>query len=352
VNLPRAWPSFFWRLSPDDLSTELPFVAHVAVFAGVLGVALAGAVRLSRSASDQTLAAATQLAWMLPLSLMVAAEAGWRLNDVSGLDPARAQLALLRLVGEDRTAWRIGPGRAARDARVVQELFVRSEEAGRTDAAPPWAVLADVPPGDYSLQLTQAQPGARVSVTIGRSPRPLAAATADDTGTVIQPLRLPAGARALTVDGTGSSADGRPAVLLRVAWLRPPLDRLAQVHTRYGESDVFILDGDPYLEERGFWVRGESTAEWLIDAGPAATRRAMLLQNGGAPNQVTVTMGESAETFEMTPSETRRIEVPLAGMPAAAAVRIRSAGGFRPAEVGPSDDRRYLGVWIQIEERD
>ncbi len=37
-DLSRAWPSFFWRLSPTDLTTEVHFLAHVliwiAVFAG------------------------------------------------------------------------------------------------------------------------------------------------------------------------------------------------------------------------------------------------------------------------------------------------------------------------------
>jgi hypothetical protein len=60
-------------------------------------------------------------------------------------------------------------------------------------------------------------------------------------------------------------------------------------------------------------------------------------------------MGESEETFEMAPSETRRVEVPLEGMAGNAVVRVRSAAGFRPADAGPSDDRRYLGVWVQIE---
>jgi hypothetical protein len=349
VNLPRAWPSFFWRLSPDDLSTELPFAVHVATFVAVICGGLAGAVWLSGRGANPVRGAAPALAWALPLSLMVAAEGGWRLNGVNGLDPARAQLALLRLVGEGQPAWRIAPRRAGPDADAARGLRVRSDEPGRTDAPPPWAVLTGVPPGDFSLRVAQARHAEPVAVTIGRSPRPVAEATTDGAGTLILPLSLPAGARALTVDGPGRAAGAGPAVELRVVRLRPPLDRLAQAYTRYGALDLLVLDGDPYLEERGFWVRGASTAEWLIVSRTMAGGRPMLLQNGGAPNQVTVTMGESEETFEMAPSETRRVEVPLEGMPGIAVVRVRSAAGFRPSEVGPSDDRRYLGVWVEIE---
>ena len=48
ADLARAWPSFFWRLTPGDVSTEGHFALHVAIWLVVFAVAAWAALLLVR----------------------------------------------------------------------------------------------------------------------------------------------------------------------------------------------------------------------------------------------------------------------------------------------------------------
>ncbi len=349
VNLPRAWPSFFWRLSPDDLSTELPFLLHVVVFAGVIAAAGALALRLGRSESPGVRQPALWLVWALPVSLMAASALGWQLNGVNGLDPMRSQLHLATLAGEGLSVWRISALHVGSDRDAVQALRIHGEEPGRTDVPPPWAVLTGVPPGRYDLRVAAAGGAGRMSVKIGRSPRALSVVSLDGSGGQRVPLWLPAGAGVLLVDEDPTASGTGGAVELHPLMFERPLTNLAQSFERYGPVDVFFLDSGVYVEPSGFWVRGESTSDWVLAGGLDQTTQSMLVQNGGAPNDVVVTIDGVEQTLSLGPSDGRRLEIPLAGTRPAVHVRVYSPAGFRPADVGPSEDRRYLGVWIQLD---
>ncbi len=346
VNLPRAWPSFFWKLSPDDLSTELPFLLHVTAFVGMLVVCGVLAARRAGRPSADASPPAPWLVWAALVGLMAASVLGWRLSGVTGLDPARSQLAVASLVGEGRPAWRIAPSRVGRDAGAVQTLRILGEEPGRTDVPPPLAVLTDVPPGQYDLHVAAEGGPLELEVTIGRSARAIVTAALDGPGEARVPVWLPAGARVLTVTAA-SDAGRRPRVEMRPVALAPATGRLAQSFERYGAFDVFFLDAAVFVESTGWWVRGGMQAEWLIAAAPGDTVLTMIVQNGGAPNDVTVAVDGVEETLALGPSEVRHVPVPLGGASPTARVRVSSPGGFRPSDVGPSEDRRYLGVWIQ-----
>jgi len=342
ANLPRAWPSFFWRLSPDDLSTEWPFVLHAAVFVLVLSAGMLVGLRLARRSGAATPISAVGLAWAFPLSLMLAASAGWYLNATHGLDPARSQLRLAARTGEGRLAWRIEPGRIAADADAALALRIRREEPGRTDQPPPWMALGGVPPGIYRLGFPPPAGGAAVRVTIGRSATPLV----EEPGTAGElTVSLPAGASVLVAD-TAAGADGE--VELQPLALTTPVDGLARSFARYGTAVVFFLDDAVYVESAGFWVRGGSSAEFVVVPTDVGAPLSMTVQNGGAPNMVVVQIGRDVESVSLDPSEARDVPIAPAGSASTTRVRVESSAGFRPSDVGPSEDRRFLGAWVVL----
>ncbi len=346
VNLPRAWPSFFWRLSPDDLSTELPFVLHVLVFVLIVTVGMLIGLRATAGRATRESGWGMGLAWALPLSLMVAASAGWALTGVGGLDPARSQLGVLTRASEGRAAWRIGAGSVGRDFNL-QAIRIRSEEPGRTDTPPPWMAVTGVPAGRYDVRVTAPTASGQVAVRIGRSTTPVATMTLTAPGAHHLDLRLPAGARILIVE---SDEGGDGAVELTPTSLGPPVEQAARAFARYGSREVFFLSDTAYIEPSGFWLRGESATDWVIVEPSGAGQVSMVVQNGGTDNVVRVTVNGETQALELAPSERRTIPVGLAGDMPMARVRVHSEKGFRPSDVGPSEDRRYLGVWVSFEE--
>ncbi len=346
VNLPRACPSFFWRLSPDDLATEIPFFTHVAVFVLVLAAAVLAAVMLADSGRFTRRPLALMLAWTLPVALMIAAGIGWRLNQVSGLDPARSQLALVAAVGRAVPVWQVGPWGARRAGEPLGLLRVHAEEPGRTDAPPPAAVFVDVPPGRYLLRLVPA-PGSRAATaTLGRSTVPLLAAPlasgAQDVG-----LSIPAGARVLTVS-VEPSGQTPSRVELRPERADPYAGPLAQSFARYDAADVYFLDAEVFVEAAGFWIRGAAESEFALVPGAEGSASALRLRNGATPNEITLTVNGAEETLALEASEERLVPLPDVVRGTPIRVQIKSPAGFRPSDVGPSDDRRFLGVWVEV----
>jgi len=342
ANLPRAWPSFFWRLSPDDLATELPFALHVAVFVLILSAGTFVGVRWGRPAASEAPASVLGLAWALPLSLMLVSAAGWRLSGVDGLDPTRSQLGVLAAAGRGGLVWRIEPGGVGRDFDL-RVMRIHGEEPGRTDAPPPWMALADVPPGQFDLEIESRGAAGRAVVRIGRSLTPVVTAPLVD-GVQRLPVSLPAGARALVVEGEN---DGGVRVALLPIGLTAPVEPPARSFERYGGVEVFFLNDAVFVERSGFWVRGRSEADFIL-AASAGEPVSLLVQNGGAPNTVVVRTDGRTETLTLEPSEERTLPANLAAQGAAVRVQVSSSDGFRPSDVSQSEDRRFLGVWIGI----
>jgi hypothetical protein len=351
ANLPRAWPSFFWRLVPEDLTTELPFAVHVGAWLAAVGGAAAAGTWLVRTRFGgwHRSAATAAFSACLMAGLMAAGHIGWWLNDVTGLDPARAQLSVLTRAARGQAAWRISPIGARRLDDVGGAMRVHSEEPGRADANPPWALLTDVPAGRYQLILEHVPPdaGGDLIVRVGRSERPLRVISvrgrrADPT------IWLPAGAQALVIEPDEQLAghEGRIVVVpLQVERNAGPPARLSK---RFGDADIFLLDNGAFAETTGFWIRGAATAAFVVAPDDGRAPIPVRLRNGGAVNAIEVWTPLGTETFSMEPFEERTVPLPAPGPGRALDVRIGSAGGFRPSDVSASGDRRLLGVWMEV----
>jgi hypothetical protein len=322
VNLPRAWPSFFWR-------SQGAFLTHVAAWIAVwvAGWALLRVLNSSRVAVAM---------WLL-CSLMVSAEVGWRRNGVTGLDPARSQLAIH---AASRT-WSLG---------AATDLVVRADEAPLSDRPTPILLaVGPVPAGDYLLGLERpvSQPTA-VTARIGRSRAPLQQWSLTPGDTSPMALSLPAGATLLVVEaGSADTAAGLSVTLTPVgkAMQTAGVARSFAVHD---DTPVYFLDDNVFVEPAGFWIRGGRETHVVWSAGPssAGRTRVLRLRNGGGANEVTVTIGGWSEVVPLEPWQERLVTLPAADATGTWRVAIRSSSGFRPSEVSGGTDDRYLGVWV------
>jgi len=323
VNLPRAWPSFFWR-------TEGAFLTHVAAW---IAVWVIGWVVLRAVFNWSRVAVAM---WML-CSLMVVAEVGWRLNGVTGLDPARSQLAVH---AAERT-WRVG-GEAG--------FTIRADE-GRLFGRPANELFAvgPVPAGEYVIQIEgTSSRDATLRARIGRSPTPLTSWAVPAGTAPALPLSLPAGATSLSIEADTPDTGAGLSAALRPSGVAIETDAVARAFAKDGDTAVFFLDDDVFVEPSGFWVRGarEALIVWSDGSSAAGRTRQLHLRNGGAANDVIVTVGGWSEVVRLDAWREHVVTLPAADATGTWRVSIRSSSGFRPSEVSGGTDDRYLGVWV------
>ena len=129
----------------------------------------------------------------------------------------------------------------------------------------------------------------------------------------------------------------------------------------FGEArrfQIYFLDDNAYgREDLTFWVKGRSTAEFLVKTVEPASALDLDLASGDVATSVTVTRGWRSQRVDLAANATARVSVPLDdGFPYLGTrvwrVSIRSSGGFVPLFIsGASEDNRYLGVRVQPELR-
>ncbi len=201
VNLPRVWPSFFWRLDPDRLSTEWPFAIHAAMAIAMLLVLWSLAVWFGRKRQWDSAAWRVSVACWFGAGLMACAAAGWRLTEARPLDPARSQSALLGDAAAGRPMLLVGPWgwRRARAPRLA--MTIRSDEPGLLDQATLLAVDA-LPPGTYQVRIDMRHPArGRANVRIGGAAGPGPSWDLQPLSEQTWELSLPSGARPLLIVG-------------------------------------------------------------------------------------------------------------------------------------------------------
>jgi hypothetical protein len=132
-------------------------------------------------------------------------------------------------------------------------------------------------------------------------------------------------------------------------------DDVATSAGRYGTTVVYelaqsVVFGEPgiYFESPGFWVTGGREAAMVFASASGQRIQRLLVRNGAAANQVSLSSGVWRQEFPMGPGQETTVDVPLASAEASV-VRVRTSSGFRPSAVDPrSQDQRFLGCWIEI----
>jgi hypothetical protein len=348
ADLPRAWPSFFWRLTPGDVRTELPFAVHailwLAVFAGVAALVLALRKRTPNASGSERTAAA----WWLAAALMLGAAGGWWNSGISGVEAASSQVRLLGTTSRRASALVIAPFSMRSIPDPARRLRIRATRTDAGDTAAEWAPLRDLPAGVYSLTVRERRPrGGVLSVRVGRSAQPVRTMGLEPLSEQTLALRLPAGAAVLTLEPDPVLASVGEAIELTVVSLDPSIRGRAVATATFGGVDVSFLNDAVFIEEDGFWVRGAQTAELVAAFSSRRPALGLELTNGASANLVVVEANGAPVPMTLRASEIRRLEIPL---PDGQAVRLRisSPSGFTPSDVGSSRDRRFLGVRVRM----
>jgi hypothetical protein len=347
-DLPLGLPSFF-RWHGVEWALDLQILFALAFF--ISAFALLRVVDVRARPSGGSLA-------LIAMSMYAAAGMGtlvllWRVNDATGLRPAAAQIDLLRAAAaERRIAVDYSSGvRAIAPDDAVRLLRIESPPRMLGGTEPPALVLPGwIPGGVYQLELERAGGGpAPYEVRVLRTEPPILTgdAAADPAPTLRAPLDVPA----IIARGPNLAASSlRPQHVFTRREVDP--GGRARGARRYGDTVIWYLDGDAFNEPEGFWVRGAADSEVIVQpdarGGSAVT---LLVRNGGAPNEVTLELVEGGwrEALSLSPGQERELSVPIDPRRGRAALRIRSASGFRPADVDAgSKDTRYLGVWIAV----
>ncbi len=360
VDLPSALPAFVplpigsatsarSAAARDGLITTLPWLLFGAAAVSIVS-------RLARHGLRQpgNLAAVTALVFALSATAAVAAT--WRMRGINPITAAPAQLELLRALGERRVIAfdldarrRVSPDALVSRTRI--ELSVDRARAGARSGRP-LVTLAAVPAGEYRVTMRHRGGDGWIMAGVGADRDPFALVTEPLAAFAAgQLLQLPVDVRTLIVradDDAGQSVDGidlQPLRLLRVD--EKPVDGYARRAVRYTGVTAFFMDDRAFAEPNAFWVGGaRDTTVVLLQDQPAASQP-LLVRNAPVENRLSLTAGSWTQDLQLGPGEERRVDVPAAG--GVAAVRIRSASGFRPSESDPgSRDTRFLGIYVRV----
>jgi hypothetical protein len=323
-----------------------------------LAVRAASARVRSRPAVALALVAAYAAAGMAAMSVV------WRLNGSSGIQPAIAQLDLLRAAADpDRIGIAFEPLARVPPERIPDRLTIVADArhgAGRDGQL--MALPGPIPAGDYTLIPLSTEgtahrgpapptPAGRLSVGIGREFVPLWSAALDESSTL--DVSFPVDVRAIVARGDEQAVRWIKGMAVRPRSVAPagdPAGRYARQAVRYPGAVVYFMDEGVFPEPTAFWIRGGRSAAVLFDPEAPAAATALFIRNAPVANTLRIDAGNWHDQLTLAPGEERRISIPSSPRTQGTVVRFASASGFRPSEVVPSsDDHRFLGVWVRLD---
>jgi hypothetical protein len=126
-----------------------------------------------------------------------------------------------------------------------------------------------------------------------------------------------------------------------------------------GQNDpgfqIYFFDDNAYPreEDKSFWVKGESRAEFLIKTDRPMKRATLTLTGGLVPTQVTATLDGRSQEIALAAGATQQITFTLSeGFPYQGrwpvwVASVSSSAGFVPSFYGQGNDNRYLGVRVK-----
>ena len=341
VNLPRAWPGFFWN-------GDGAFLGHAAIFVAI-AVAIGLGIRfIARRNSSDPVIARLVAAMLMPAGFMLIVATGWRVTASAPLDPARAQLAIHGAAGAGKVVWQVGRGVHRWDSKEAP-LRIKPDQAPRSDRPSPTVLaLVNVPAGRYNLEITSGGLSGAVVVRIRRE-APLQRFEVASARSQSFPLLLPAGAAGLVVEADSADLARQLQAALAPDSAASPRRGYARQYRSFSDVDAFFIDGNVFPEATGFWVRGGRTTEVVLSQGAAGAHRTRVLTvgNGGAANTVTIRSGAWQEVLTLAAGEERAVTLPAADAFGSWPLSITSAAGFRPSDT-EGRDTRYLGVWVVL----
>jgi hypothetical protein len=347
VDLSRGAPSFFWRLTPGNLSTEIPFFIHLLAWLSVVSILTVIWWVASRRLQGKPDLAPAAASWSVAFGLMALIQSGWWWSGVPGPNPIRSQTGILAAQTESRHPVRIAPLSVAGAPDLGGLIWLRPADPAAPGSAV-WGTLRELPAGTYELRVITNRPRqGELALKVGQAARPWRTLPVLPLSRQSFVLSLPADVSALTIEPDASLKQVGGAVEFTPLAVRRGGASPALGVVRYGTTDVFLLDENAYAEEGGFWVQGGQTTEVVLAAGPGRGTVPLLFRNGSSPNNVRLQIDSELQTLSLQADEERPLEIPVSGPDGVVRLRIGSEAGFRPSEA-VSGDQRYLGVRVEV----
>jgi hypothetical protein len=118
---------------------------------------------------------------------------------------------------------------------------------------------------------------------------------------------------------------------------------------------IYFFDDNAFGREddKSFWVKGESRAEFLVKTDRPMRRLVMTLTAGPVPTDVTATVAGRTQRVALQPGRSQQVFFTLdrgflyQGQWPVWTVSVSSSRGFVPSLVEESTDSRYLGVRVK-----
>jgi hypothetical protein len=362
--------SDLWTLAPSYIAHELPFAIGMSLVWLVLaGVAVwwvdrvsgrGSATRLGPALLRATLAACT----LVPLAgTLFPAVIGGALQDPV---PAWARSRSPLLDGFSSTARPI----AVRYDPISVHPAVDVLSDVRFRASP--GEWKDPPPVPLLLNMRLSLPAGRYRVSLRFAPLPLGehrlGMRIGRTGPLYRVVDVPAtgsswvGEFDVPIDanfvGFEASKDLQPAVQGLEVTPISVLDagrrtKVGQVLAarEYASASVFSHDERSWLEPRGIWTQGRTSA--ALTLLPRSSGALRLSLRAPLANRVTLVVGGWRTQLDVQPDQVSTVEVPGLEAGRGTPMRVETREGSVPADRDPTvRDRRFLGVFLEFPEPD
>lgn len=275
------------------------------------------------------------------VAVPAASAAIWTARDVSGLAPEHSQVRYLEARAAAASPWLVTISPPPRGR--TRAWFEVDLEGRRQRGASDYTVLRldRLPAGRYRVCTDVTGPGARLGVTLGegRATRFLMDLDAS-TARCSPPFDLALPVAGLVVKGSWEAAIAHGRTWLVADAVRVPSPaRVTTQAAPLGAGVWLFPETGIYAEPDGAWLAGDSDATIGL---PSSAPVAVSLRAGAADVVVTWS-GAGEEEIRLAAGETRLVTL----RPEQGRVRLRTRGGFRPAQVSPGNgDQRYLAAWI------
>ncbi|MGE3275245.1 MAG: hypothetical protein AB7O67_09040 [Vicinamibacterales bacterium] len=352
VNLPLAFPSLHRDPVPQALADAAVWLAVAAMGAGVLVLLSDRGWRRGQ--------AWTATAWTAAVASMLAMTIVWSRQPGTAVTATSSQADFLRNWNPTLQPLTLSvlPTRRVSAADLPRRLTLETTERGvAVGGTRPLFQVPLVPAGRYEV-LTDGRSrlSGALDVLVGRTSQRLDHWPVDGRpgGVPGLTLELPVLVHSVTIVGDAAATGAITSLSLRPLEVVPPAGRVDDDYavraSRYGTLRVFFMDDNVFMEAPGFWTRGGATGVVVLDPDEGSGR-SLRLRAGPVPVVVDLEAGDWRETLTLPAGEERVIDPP-AGEGGATTLSIHTHDGFRPSEVDArSDDRRFLGVWLEPAER-